>query len=32
MLDCIRVVLNKVIDRKEDKIGYKFRKEKYNRY
>jgi len=32
MLGYIRVVLDRVIDRREDRIGYKFREEKYNRY
>ena len=31
-LGYIRVVLDRVIDRREDRIGYKFREEKYNRY
>ena len=28
----IKVVLNRAIDRRKDKIGYKFREEKYNKY
>ena len=30
MLGYIRVVLDRVIDRREDRIGCKFREEKYN--
>ena len=32
MSDYIKVVLNRVIDKKENKIKYKFKKEKYNKY
>ena len=32
MLDYIKVVLDRVIDKRENKIKYKFKKEKYNRY
>ena len=31
-LGCIRVVLDRAIDRRENKIGYKFRKKKCDRY
>ena len=31
-LGYIRVVLDRVIDRRKDRIGCKFREEKYNRY
>ena len=31
-LGCIRVVLDRVIGRRKDRIGYKFGEEKYNRY
>ena len=32
ILGYIRVVLDRAINRKEDRIGYKFKKEKCNRY
>ena len=32
MSGCIKVVLNKTIDKKEDRMGCKFREEKCDRY
>ena len=32
MSSYIRVVLNRVINKRENRIRYKFRKEKYNKY